>query len=299
MKLNKGIPPETLMSIASIEDTSRLADTLVARLNIKLEGDSSSEGRNPLSGSRSGENSSQERDRDSAGREEDQAPSAQANGEEPERGLPERADGSSWRTGERDEFKSEIAEIEARIAEKELSEEAKEKLQKELRKLKLMSPMSAEAAVVRNYVDTVLSLPWYNYSAEVLDIAHALRVLEQDRTDKKVKEKILEYIAISSCGPHAGAHLVSGRTSRRWQDLAGTIGARATNREFVRLSLGGVRDGSEIRGHRRTYIGYCRAAHCWSQKPARATRLCSWTKSTRCHRMCVEALQCTPRGARP
>ena len=101
--------------------------------------------------------------------------------------------------GERDEFKTEVAEIEARIANKELSAEAKEKLDKEVRKLKLMSPMSAEAAVLRNYIDTVLSLPWYSYSSEMNDIAHALRVLDADHYGlKKVKERILEYIAVGS-----------------------------------------------------------------------------------------------------
>ena len=117
--------------------------------------------------------------------------------------------------------------------------------------------MSAEAAVVRNHVDTVPSLPWYNYSAEMADIAHALRVLDEDHYGlKKVKERILEYIAVSSLVDRMRGPILClvgppgvGKTS-----LARSI-ARATNREFVRLSLGGVRDEAEIRGHRRTYIG--------------------------------------------
>ncbi|MEE2751642.1 MAG: endopeptidase La, partial [Myxococcota bacterium] len=143
------------------------------------------------------------------------------------------------------------------IAEKEVSQEAKEKLHKELRKLKLMSPMSAEAAVVRNYIDTVLSLPWYDYTPDRIDIAHAKRVLDEDHHGlEKVKERVLEYLAVASLVERMRGPILClvgppgvGKTS-----LAQSI-ARSTNRKFVRLALGGVRDEAEIRGHRRTYIG--------------------------------------------
>ena len=259
VKLNQGIPPEMLMSIASIEDPSRLADTLVAQLNIKLEERQKLlENGNPLNRLAILDKFIQsEIEILQVEKKIKRRVRKQMEKSQKEVYLNEQMEAIQRELGERDEFKSEIAEIEARIAEKELSDEAKEKLQKELRKLKLMSPMSAEAAVVRNYVDTVLSLPWYNYSAEMADIAHALRVLDEDHYGlKKVKERVLEYIAVSSLVERMKGPILClvgppgvGKTS-----LARSI-ARATNREFVRLSLGGVRDEAEIRGHRRTYIG--------------------------------------------
>ena len=259
VKLNQGIPPEMLMSIASIEDASRLADTLVAQLNIKLqERQKLLENGNALSRLHVLQKFIQsEIEILQVEKKIKRRVRKQMEKSQKEVYLNEQMEAIQRELGERDEFKSEIAEIEARVAAKELSDEAKEKLHKEVRKLKLMSPMSAEAAVVRNYVDTVLSLPWYEYSAEMADIAHALRVLDEDHYGlKKVKERILEYIAVSSLVERMKGPILClvgppgvGKTS-----LARSI-ARATNREFVRLSLGGVRDEAEIRGHRRTYIG--------------------------------------------
>jgi ATP-dependent Lon protease len=159
--------------------------------------------------------------------------------------------------GERDEFKNELAELEEKIKTKELSEEASDKLRKELKKLKMMQPMSAEATVVRNYIDWVLALPWYDKTKENYDIDLAEKILDEDHYGvKKVKERIIEYLAVQALvGKLRGPVLCLvgppgvGKTS-----LAKSI-ARATNRKFARLSLGGVRDEAEIRGHRRTYIG--------------------------------------------
>ena len=136
-------------------------------------------------------------------------------------------------------------------------EEARTKVKKELKKLKMMAPMSAEATVVRNYVDWCLSLPWNTYSEELLDLAEAETILEEDHYGlKKPKERILEYLAVHKLVEKLKGPILCfvgppgvGKTS-----LARSI-ARATGREFVRASLGGVRDEAEIRGHRRTYIG--------------------------------------------
>jgi len=259
VKLNKSIPPEMLLSISSIEDSSRLADTLVAQLNIKLEerqkllenGDALAR-LAILQKFIQSEIEILQVEKKIKRRVRKQMEKSQK-----EVYLNEQMQAIQRELGERDEFKSEVAEIEARISEKELSEEAKTRIEKEMRKLKLMSPMSAEAAVVRNYIDTVLSLPWFEYTAEMADIAHAHRVLDEDHYGlKKVKERILEYIAVSSLVDRMKGPILClvgppgvGKTS-----LARSI-ARATNREFARLSLGGVRDEAEIRGHRRTYIG--------------------------------------------
>ncbi|HMR78470.1 MAG TPA: endopeptidase La, partial [Polyangiaceae bacterium] len=159
--------------------------------------------------------------------------------------------------GERDEFKSEIQEIEDKLKNKKMSEEAQERVKKELKKLKMMHPTSAEATVVRNYIDWILSLPWSDTSEERFDIIEAEKILEEDHYGlKKCKERIVEYLAVQALtGQLKGPILCFvgppgvGKTS-----IAKSI-ARATGRKFTRLSLGGVRDEAEIRGHRRTYIG--------------------------------------------
>src|ERR1700733_1570887 len=159
--------------------------------------------------------------------------------------------------GERDEFKNEIQEIEETLKTKRMSKEASAKVKKELKKLKMMHPTSAEATVVRNYIDWIISLPWYDKSEETYDLKKADEVLDEDHYGlKKIKERILEYLAVQALTKKLKGPVLCfvgppgvGKTS-----LAKSI-ARATGRKFVRLSLGGVRDEAEIRGHRRTYIG--------------------------------------------
>ncbi len=159
--------------------------------------------------------------------------------------------------GEKDEFKSEIAEIEEQLQQKELSVEAELRVRKEIRKLKMMAPMSAEATVVRNYIDWFLVLPWSEISKTELHIDEAQKILDEDHYGlKEVKERIIEYLSVQKLAPDIKGPILClvgppgvGKTS-----LARSV-ARATGREFVRISLGGVRDEAEIRGHRRTYIG--------------------------------------------
>jgi len=159
--------------------------------------------------------------------------------------------------GERDEFKSELQELEEKIKTKKMSKEAVAKVKKELRKLKMMSPMSAEATVVRNYIDWILTLPWYEYTKDKLDINEAEKILNDDHYGlKKPKERILEYLAVQAMVEKMKGPILCfvgppgvGKTS-----LGKSI-ARSLARKFVRISLGGVRDEAEIRGHRRTYIG--------------------------------------------
>jgi ATP-dependent Lon protease len=159
--------------------------------------------------------------------------------------------------GEKDEFKNEIQEIEDKIKQKKLSAEAKDKVDKELKKLKMMSPMSAEATVVRNYIDWILSLPWNEFTDDKLDINEAEKVLEEDHYGlEKVKQRILEYLAVQSLvGKMKGPILCLVGPPGVGKTSLGRSIARATGRKFVRVSLGGVRDEAEIRGHRRTYIG--------------------------------------------
>ncbi len=159
--------------------------------------------------------------------------------------------------GEKDDFKSELEELEKRIKRKKLSQEAAAKVRAEFKKLKFMSPMSAEATVVRNYIDWILSLPWFDKTKDKLDIDEASRILDEDHYGlEKPKQRILEYLAVQALVKKIKGPILCfvgppgvGKTS-----LARSI-ARSMHRNFIRLSLGGVRDEAEIRGHRRTYIG--------------------------------------------
>jgi ATP-dependent Lon protease len=159
--------------------------------------------------------------------------------------------------GTKDDFKAELADLEKKIKRKKLSKEAHAKTWQEFKKLKLMSPMSAEATVVRNYIDWILSLPWEDRTRDKMDIKEAEKILDEDHYGlKKPKERITEYLAVQGLTKKISGPILClvgppgvGKTS-----IAKSI-ARATARNFVRLSLGGVRDEAEIRGHRRTYIG--------------------------------------------
>ncbi|MBI3785442.1 MAG: endopeptidase La [Deltaproteobacteria bacterium] len=260
VKLNKKIPPEMIMSVAAIDDPARLADTIVAHLGIKLEDKQSLlEATNPAErlekvlGYMRSEIEILEVEKRIRTRVKKQMEKTQK-----EYYLNEQMRAIQKELGEKDEFKNEIQELEDKIKQKKLSAEAREKVEKELKKLKMMSPMSAEATVVRNYIDWIMSLPWNEFTEDKIDIKEAEKVLEEDHFGlEKVKERILEYLAVQSLVGQANKGPILclvgppgvGKTS-----LGKSI-ARATGRKFVRVSLGGVRDEAEVRGHRRTYIG--------------------------------------------
>jgi ATP-dependent Lon protease len=259
VKLNKKIPPEMIMSVASIDDPARLADTIVAHLGIKLEDKQTLlEMTNPeerlekVLGFMRSEIEILEVEKRIRTRVKKQMEKTQK-----EYYLNEQMRAIQKELGEKDEFKNEIQELEEKIKQKKMSAEAREKADKELKKLKMMSPMSAEATVVRNYIDWLISLPWHDYTEDKLDIKDAERVLEEDHYGlEKVKQRILEYLAVQSLvGQLKGPILCLVGPPGVGKTSLGKSIARATGRKFVRVSLGGVRDEAEIRGHRRTYIG--------------------------------------------
>ncbi len=260
VRLNKRIPPEMLISIQQIEDESKLADTIVAHLaNLRLKQRqrllAETDPRKRLEEIYSHIHSEIEImqvERKIKARVKNQMERTQK-----EYYLNEQMAAIQKELGERDDGRTEVGEIEHQIKNKKLSKEAREKLKKELHKLKMMSTMSAEATVVRNYIETVLSLPWGEYIKEIRDLAFAAATLDNDHYGlEKVKDRILEYLSVRSLVEIAKGPILClvgppgvGKTS-----LARSI-AKATGRKFARISLGGVRDEAEIRGHRRTYIG--------------------------------------------
>ena len=259
VKLKKKIPPEMVMSVSSIDEPGRLADTIVAHLGIKLEDRqnlletiNAAERLEKVLGHMRAEIEILEVERRIRSRVKKQMERSQK-----EYYLNEQMRAIQKELGEKDEFKNEIQEIEEKLKQKKLSAEAKDKVEKELKKLKMMSPMSAEATVVRNYIDWIISLPWNDFTDDKLDINEAERVLEDDHYGlEKVKERILEYLAVQSLvGKIKGPILCLVGPPGVGKTSLGRSIARATGRKFVRVSLGGVRDEAEIRGHRRTYIG--------------------------------------------
>ncbi len=259
VKLKKKIPPEMVMSVSSIDDPARLSDTIVAHLGIKLgdrqnllETFNAAERLEKVLAHMRAEIEILEVERRIRSRVKKQMERSQK-----EYYLNEQMRAIQKELGEKDEFKNEIQEIEEKIKQKKLSAEAKDKVDKELKKLKMMSPMSAEATVVRNYIDWILSLPWNEFTDDKLDINEAEKVLEDDHYGlEKVKERIVEYLAVQSLvGKIKGPILCLVGPPGVGKTSLGRSIARATGRKFVRVSLGGVRDEAEIRGHRRTYIG--------------------------------------------
>ena len=259
VKLKKKIPPEMAMSVSSIDDPARLSDTIVVHLGIKLqdrqtllETFNATERLEKILGHMRAEIEILEVERRIRSRVKKQMERAQK-----EYYLNEQMRAIQKELGEKDEFKNEIQEIEEKIKEKKLSAEAQDKVEKELKKLKMMSPMSAEATVVRNYIDWILCLPWNEFTEDKLDIKEAERILEEDHYGlDKVKQRILEYLAVQSLvGKVKGPILCLVGPPGVGKTSLGRSIARATGRKFVRVSLGGIRDEAEIRGHRRTYIG--------------------------------------------
>jgi len=259
IKLNKKVPPETLSTVAAVQEPGRLADTIVAHLNLKLEERqelletfSAAKRLEDVYARMQAEIEVLEVERKIRGRVKKQMVRSQK-----EYYLNEQMRAIQKELGERDEFKNEIDEIEEALKGKKMSAEARARAEKEIKKLKMMSPMSAEATVVRNYIDWIISLPWEEYKEEHHDIGEAERVLDEDHYGlEKPKERILEYLAVQALVEVMKGPILClvgppgvGKTS-----LGKSI-ARATGRDFVRVSLGGVRDEAEIRGHRRTYIG--------------------------------------------
>lgn len=259
VKFNKRIPPEMIVSVTSIEDPGRLADTIASHLTVKLEEKqallaiaSPVKRLERLYSIMENEIEILEVEQKIRQRVKRQMEKTQK-----EYYLSEQMKAIQKELGEKDDFKSEIQEFEDKIKTKKMSKEATKKGKQEIKKLKLMSPMSAEATVSRNYIDWLLSLPWSYTTEEKKEITDAEKVLEEDHYGlKNVKERIVEYLAVRGLVDEMKGPILClvgppgvGKTS-----LAKSI-ARATGRNFVRLSLGGVKDEAEIRGHRRTYIG--------------------------------------------
>jgi len=260
VKLNKKIPPDMLVSVSSIEEPSRLADTIVAHLNLKLEDkqdileiENSARRLEKLYGLMQAEIEILQVEKKIRTRVKKQMEKTQK-----EYYLNEQMRAIQKELGEKDDLKSEVQELEDRLKKKKLSAEADDKVKKELKKFKMMSPMSAEATVVRNYIDWILSLPWEGEGTEdKIDIGEAEKILDEDHFGlKKVKERIVEYLAVQKLvGKMKGPILCLVGPPGVGKTSLGKSIARATGRKFVRISLGGVRDEAEVRGHRRTYIG--------------------------------------------
>ncbi len=259
IKLNKKIAPEVLVSLNQIEDPSKLADTVAAHLNLKiaekqevLETQNVGERLERVFGHMESEIGVLQVEKRIRNRVKRQMEKTQR-----EYYLNEQLKAIQKELGEGEDGKDETAELEAKIKKTKLSKEAREKCVSELKKLKTMSPMSAEATVVRNYLDWMLSIPWKKRSKIRNDVVEAEKVLNADHYGlDKVKERIIEYLAVQARSPKVrGAILCLVGPPGVGKTSLGKSIARATGRQFVRMSLGGVRDEAEIRGHRRTYIG--------------------------------------------
>ena len=259
VKLNKKVPPEILTSLSGIEEPGRLADTIAAHMSLKLEEkqrileiENCSQRIERLMVQIEGEIDLMQIEKRIRGRVKQQMEKSQR-----EYYLNEQMKAIQKELGDMDDVPNELEELEQKIKKAGMSKEALVKATSELNKLKMMSPMSAEATVVRNYIDWLVSVPWKKHTKIKNDLGVAEAVLEEDHYGlEKVKERILEYLAVQQRVKKLKGPILClvgppgvGKTS-----LGRSI-ARATGRKFTRMSLGGVRDEAEIRGHRRTYIG--------------------------------------------
>jgi len=259
VKLNMKIPPEILTSLAGIDEPGRLADAVAAHLSLKIEDKQkilemrgTRERLEHILGVMETEIDLLQVEKRIRGRVKRQMEKSQR-----EYYLNEQMKAIQKELGEMEEGPSEAEEMAKKIEQAGMPKEAREKADSELKKLKMMSPMSAEATVVRNYIDWLVNVPWKKRSKIRKDLAEAEKILEADHYGlEKVKERILEYLAVQQRVNQLKGPILClvgppgvGKTS-----LGQSI-ARATNRKFIRMSLGGVRDEAEIRGHRRTYIG--------------------------------------------
>ncbi len=275
VKLNKKVPPEALSSIPQITDASKLADSVAAHLSVKiadkqklLETFDVAGRLEQVYGLMEGEISVLQVEKKIRSRVKRQMEKTQR-----EYYLNEQMKAIQRELGETDDSRDEVMELEKRIRKTKLSKEARAKADAEVKKLRNMSPMSAESTVVRNYLDWLLSIPWGKARQKPIDLQKAEDILEEDHFGlEKVKERIIEYLAVQArTGSLKGPILCLvgppgvGKTS-----LAKSI-AKATGREYVRMSLGGVRDEAEIRGHRRTYIGSMPGKIIQSMKKAKTT----------------------------
>jgi len=259
VKLNKKVPPEILTSLSGIDEPGRLADTIAAHMSLKLdekqkilEIEGCRERLERLMGLIEGEIDIMQIEKRIRGRVKQQMEKSQR-----EYYLNEQMKAIQKELGDMEDAPNELEELQQKIDKAGMSKEAMEKATSEINKLKMMSPMSAEATVVRNYIDWLVNVPWKKRSKTRSDLTAAEDVLEEDHYGlEKVKERILEYLAVQQRVRKLKGPILClvgppgvGKTS-----LGRSI-ARATNRKFTRMSLGGVRDEAEIRGHRRTYIG--------------------------------------------
>ncbi|SVC98668.1 uncharacterized protein METZ01_LOCUS351522, partial [marine metagenome] len=259
VKLNKKVPPEILSSLSSIEQPGRLADTIAAHMSLKLtekqkvlEIDDVQQRLQHVIALIAAEIDMLQIEKRIRGRVKQQMEKSQR-----EYYLNEQMKAIQKELGEMEDVPNELTELEQKIEQAGMPREARDKTNSELSKLRLMPPMSAEATVVRNYIDWLLKAPWKKRSRISRKLDQAERILEEDHYGlEKVKERILEYLAVQQRVRRLKGPILClvgppgvGKTS-----LGQSI-ARATNRKFVRMSLGGVRDEAEIRGHRRTYIG--------------------------------------------
>ena len=275
VKLNKKVPPEVLVSVNQIEEPSKLADTIASHLSIKLEEKQELLEIGSVGGRlervislMEGEIGVLQVEKRIRSRVKRQMEKTQR-----EYYLNEQMKAIQKELGEGEDGRDEAAEFEARIKATKLSKEAREKSLAEVKKLRSMSPMSAEATVVRNYLDWMLSIPWKKRTRIKKDIRNAEKILNDDHYGlEKVKERILEYLAVQQRSRKMKGPILClvgppgvGKTS------LGKSVARATGRNFVRFSLGGVRDEAEIRGHRRTYIGSLPGKIIQSMKKAKSS----------------------------